>query len=653
MIILSANNITKAYGVDVILSGISFHINQGDRVGVIGANGAGKTTLLNILSGDMPRDEGDVFISSDTTIGYLKQSDEFSSDKTLYEEVSSIFVHMEVLEKEMGELSVEIGEKSQNGEDVEKKIQQLHLMQEEYERKNGYTYKSEINGILNSMAFTEDFFEKKISTLSGGERTRLSLACLLLKKPDLLFLDEPTNHLDIGTIKWLEQYLKGYKGTIVLISHDRYFLDQTVNKIFELENHKMYIYEGNYSTFAEKKRQRLDDEMRKYDQQQKEIDRQEEIIRRFKQHGTEKLAKRAQSREKQLAKIDVLEKPTVPTGKIKIHFKQNFKSGNDVLKAQDLSMSFGHGQNKKHLFNNVDFDIKRGERICIVGPNGVGKTTLLKIMMQTLEPDGGHLKTGHNVAFGYYDQGQKLLNFNNTVFEEMKDSYRLYSDTEMRSILGRFLFRNEAVFLNVASLSGGEKARLTLLKLMLSGANVIILDEPTNHLDINSKEIVEDALLDFPGTVIVVSHDRYFLNKVPTRIFELTQNGIDSYLGSYDYYVEKKQSIDSGKKYLEELSKIQSSSETEGERSEKIVDSGLQRKINKENEAKDRKKERDIKKYEEEISKIEGEIGIYEAEMCKESVFTNHVLASEYNEKVEISKNKLEKVYEEWLKLQD
>lgn len=653
MIILSANNITKAYGIDVILSGISFHINQGDRVGVIGENGAGKTTLLNILSGDMPRDEGDVFISSDTTIGYLKQSDEFNSDKTLYEEVASIFTHLEKLEYEMGALSVEIGEKSQNGEDVEKKIQQLHLMQEEYERKNGYTYKSEINGILNSMAFTEDFFEKKISTLSGGERTRLSLACLLLKKPDLLFLDEPTNHLDIGTIKWLEQYLKGYKGTIVLISHDRYFLDQTVNKVFELENHKMYIYEGNYSTFAEKKRQRLDDEMRKYDQQQKEIDRQEEIIRRFKQHGTEKLAKRAQSREKQLAKIDVLGKPTSPTGKIKIHFKQNFKSGNDVLKAQDLSMSFGHGQNKKQLFNHVDFDIKRGERICIVGPNGVGKTTLLKIMMQTLEPDDGHLKIGHNVAFGYYDQGQKLLNLKNTVFEEMKDSYRLYSDTEMRSILGRFLFRNEAVFLNVASLSGGEKARLTLLKLMLSGSNVIILDEPTNHLDINSKEIVEDALLDFPGTVIVVSHDRYFLNKVPTRIFELTQTGIDSYLGSYDYYVEKKQSIDSGKKYLEELSKIQSNSGMEEEHGEKNFDPSLQRKKNKETEAKNRKKDRDIEKYEEEILKIEEEITIYEVEMCKESVFTNHVLACEYHEKLEIAKAKLGKVYEEWLKLQN
>jgi ATP-binding cassette subfamily F protein 3 len=316
-------------------------------------------------------------------------------------------------------------------------------------------------------------------------------------------------------------------------------------------------------------------------------------------------------------------------------------------------MSFGHGQNRKQLFNHVDFDIKRGERICIVGPNGVGKTTLLKIMMQSLEPDGGHLKIGHNVAFGYYDQGQKLLNLRNTVFEEMKDSYRLYSDTEMRSILGRFLFRNEAVFLNVGSLSGGEKARLTLLKLMLSGSNVIILDEPTNHLDINSKEIVEDALLDFPGTVIVVSHDRYFLNKVPTRIFELTQTGIDSYLGSYDYYVEKKQSIDSGKKYLEELSKAQSNLENRKDAEEKNIDPGLQRKINKENEAKDRKKERDIKKCEEKILLIEEEISIYEGEMCNESVFANHVLAGEYNEKVEISKKKLSEAYDEWLKLQN
>lgn len=653
MIIVSANSITKAYGVDVILDGISFHINEGDRVGVIGVNGAGKTTLLNILTGEMSKDEGEVFISADTTIGYLKQSDGFHSDRTLYEEVSGIFSHMEELEKAMSDLSHEIADKSQKGEDVDRMLDQLHRMQEEYERKDGYSYKSEINGILNSMAFTEDFYNKKISTLSGGERTRLSLACLLLKKPDLLLLDEPTNHLDIGTIKWLEQYLKSYKGTIVLISHDRYFLDQTINKIFEVENHKLYIYEGNYSSFAEKKRQRLDDEMRKFDQQQKEIDRQEEIIRRFKQHGTEKLAKRAQSREKQLAKMELVDRPSVQNGKMKIHFKQNFKSGNDVLKGEDLSMSFGHGQNKKNLFTDVEFDIKRGERICIVGPNGVGKTTLLKILMQDLEPDEGYLKIGHNVSFGYYDQGQKQLNPGNTVFEEMKDSYRLYSDPEMRSILGRFLFRNDTVFLKVSSLSGGEKARLTLLKLMLSGANVLILDEPTNHLDISSKEVVEDALLDFPGTVIVVSHDRYFLNKVPTRIFELSQQGMEAYLGGYDYYVEKKQSIQSGKKYLQELNQSQGNSEPGENNTEKSADASIQRKINKEIEAKERKRERELKKHEEEIEKLEKEIKHLEEEMCNESIFANHVLLSEYNEKVEISKKKLSEVYEGWLELQN
>jgi len=351
-----------------------------------------------------------------------------------------------------------------------------------------------------------------------------------------------------------------------------------------------------------------------------------------------------------------MDRPVQQNGKIKIHFKQNFKSGEDALKGQDLSMSFGHGQNKKQLFRDVNFDIKRGERICIVGPNGVGKTTLLKIMMGMLEPDGGHLKIGHNVAFGYYDQGQKLLNFNNTVFDEMKDSYRLYSDTEMRSILGRFLFRNEAVFLNVSALSGGEKARLTLLKLMLSGANVLVLDEPTNHLDISSKEIVEDALLDFPGLVIVVSHDRYFLNKVPTRIFELTGTGMDSYLGSYDYYVEKKQSIASGKKYLNELGQMQAvhgGGEPENNRDEKGFDASQQRKINKENEAKERKKERDLKKQEEEIEKLEKEIDFFQAEMCKESIFSNHILLGEYNEKAEIAKKRLGEVYEKWLALQN
>ncbi|MBN7774301.1 ABC-F family ATP-binding cassette domain-containing protein [Clostridium aminobutyricum] len=655
MIVLSATNISKSYGVDVILKDISFHVNEGDRIGIVGANGAGKTTLLNILSGQLPYDEGNIFISSNTSIGYLKQSENFGLSNTVMEEVSAIFGHIVQLERDMADLSHEISEKSSKGEDVDKILHRYDEMMEAYKRHNGYSYKSEMIGILNSMAFTEAYYDKKIDTLSGGEKTRLALACLLLKKPDILFLDEPTNHLDIGTLKWLEQYLKTYSGTVILISHDRYFLDQTVNRIFEVENHKLVTYQGGYTTYAEQKRQRREEELRKYEQQQKEISRQEEIIRRFKQHGTEKLAKRAQSREKRLQQMDVLDKPEPVVGKMKIHFKQQFKSGNDVLLAEGLEKAFGYGPRRKELFKNVDFDIKRGERICIVGANGVGKTTLLKIMMRDLEADSGRLKIGHNVQFGYYDQEQQNLNAANTVFDEMKDSYRLYTDTEMRSLLGRFLFRNESAFLQVGTLSGGEKARLSLLKLMLSGSNVLILDEPTNHLDIASKEIFEDALLEFPGTVIIVSHDRYFLNKIPTRIFEMETDGITPYLGSYDYYMEKKQEIASGKKYLNELNLTQNSELVMQQSEEKMTElsASEQRRRSKEQEAKERRKEREQKRLEQEIERLELEISDFESKMCEEKVFSDHILLAEYHEENEKRKQLLEETYNNWLELQD
>ncbi|QAT43666.1 ribosomal protection-like ABC-F family protein [Aminipila luticellarii] len=655
MIILSATNITKTYGVDIILQEVSFHVNEGDRIGIVGNNGAGKTTLLNILCGEMPCDDGNVFISANTSIGYLKQSQNFDSDKTLIEEVTAIFSHVADMERDMAELSQDIAEKSSRGENVDKLLQKYDEIMEAYNRCNGYSYKSEINGILNSMAFTENFYDKKISTLSGGEKTRLALACLLLKKPDLLFLDEPTNHLDIGTLKWLEQYLKSYSGTIILISHDRYFLDQTVNRIFEVENHKLYTYQGGYSEYAEKKRQRREEEWRKYEGQQKEIAKQEEIIRRFKQHGTEKLAKRAQSREKRLSHLELVERPEALAGKMKIHFKQQFKSGNDVIFTEKLQKGFGYGQKRKELFHDVELDIKRGERICIVGPNGVGKTTLLKILMGDMEPDSGRLKIGHNVQFGYYDQEQQNLNPANTVFDEMKDSYRLYTDTEMRSLLGRFLFKNESVFLNVGALSGGEKARLSLLKLMLSGANVLILDEPTNHLDITSKEVFEDALLDFPGTVIVVSHDRYFLNKIPTRIMELDTDGITAYLGSYDYYMEKKQEIASGKKYLNELNSAQNSGGMEASAAVDFnnLSASEQRRINKELEAKARRKEREQKRLEEEIESLEKEMAELEEEMCREEVFSDHVLLAKYHDRSEECKTKLSEAYDHWVLVQE
>ena len=660
MIILSANNITKTYGIDPILTEVSFHINHGDRIGIVGANGAGKTTLLNILSGRLACDSGDFFVSSNTNIGYLRQSDNFESEKTVYEEMLSIFQEVIDMEKELENMSHQTSEESNQGKDVTRLLHQYDDLTEIFKNKNGYGYKSEIHGILNSMAFPEESFDKRISILSGGERTRLALASLLLKKPDLLLLDEPTNHLDIGTLKWLEQYLKTYSGTIVVISHDRYFLDQTVNRVFEIENHKLFTYEGNYTAFAEKKRMREADELRKYESQQKEIQRQEEIIRRFKQHGTEKLAKRAQSREKRLEHVERLERPTVPLGKMKIRFKQDFQSGNDVLLVRELAKSFGRGEQRRQLFRNAELDIKRGERICLVGPNGIGKTTLLKIIMGDMEPDQGHIKVGHNVAFGYYDQEQNLLNGSNTVLEEVHSAFRLYSDTEVRSLLGRFLFKNDTVFQLVSSLSGGEKARLSLLKLMLSGANVLIMDEPTNHLDIASKEVFEEALRDYPGTLIVVSHDRYFLNKVPTRIVELNEDGITNFLGGYDYYMEKKQSLGSGKSYLEELG------QKSAEQKNGTADKGMQpdeengtlspqeaRRRDKEAQALQRRREREKKRLEESIAETEEKIEWLQNEMCKEEVYTDHEKVALYQSDLNRLKDFLDESYEAWMELQE
>lgn len=649
MIILSANNITKTYGVEPILTNVSFHINRGDRIGIVGANGAGKTTLLNILSGRLAWDSGDFFVSANTGIGYLRQSDNFESEKTVYEEMLAIFTEVIEMEHELERLSHKISEDSGKGIDVINMLHEYDDILETFKNKNGYGYKSEIHGILNSMAFPEEYFHKKISLLSGGERTRLALAVLLLKKPDLLLLDEPTNHLDIGTLKWLEQYLKSYSGTIVVISHDRYFLDQTINRIFEIEKQKLVTYEGNYSAFAEKKRLREAEELRKYEHQQREILRQEEIIRRFKQHGTEKLAKRAQSREKRLEHIERIDKPTVTQGKMKIQFKQNFQSGNDVLLIRELSKSFGKDSHRRQLFRNVELDIKRGERICLVGPNGIGKTTLLKIIMGEAEPDQGYIKLGHNITFGYYDQEQNLLGNGNTVMEEVHSAFRLYSDTEVRSLLGRFLFKNDMVFQPVSSLSGGERARLSLLKLMLSGANLLILDEPTNHLDIASKEVFEEALQEFPGTAIVVSHDRYFLNKVPTRIVELGESGITNYIGGYDYYMEKKESLGSGKSYLEELGQKAVS----GDSAEESRSSMEERRRTKEAQTQQKRLERERKRLEDSIAETEEKIEWIQSEMCREEVYSDHTKIASYQSDLNRLKDLLSEAYETWIGLHD
>ncbi len=648
MIVLSAKDITKTYGVDTILEGVSFHINEGDRVGIVGANGAGKTTLLNILSGELSADGGQFFLSQSATIGYLKQKNNFDTESTVLEEVQKIFKPIEEMEQELTELSVKISEMGASAGCV---MNQYAKLQDTCANEGGYAYKSEMYGILNSMAFGPEYYDKKISTLSGGERTRLALACLLLEKPDILFLDEPTNHLDIGTLKWLEQYLKGYKGTIVMVSHDRYFLDQMTNRIFEVSHHKLRCYDGNYSAFAEKKRALREAEMRAYNKQQTEIRRQEDMIRRFKERGTEKLAKRAASREKRLEHLERLERPEAEQGKMKIRFRQEYQSGNDVLYGENLAKSFGFGASRKDLFANVNFDIKRGERICIVGPNGVGKTTLLRILMEELSPSDGYLKIGHNVAFGYYDQGQLLLDDSATVMDEVHDSYRLYKDAEIRSILGRFLFKNDQVFLQVGSLSGGEKARLALLKLMMSGANVLILDEPTNHLDIDSKEVFEEALLDYPGTIIVVSHDRYFLNKIPTRILELEKTGLTEYLGTYDYYVEKKASLESGKKYLKEMSHKEAQPVLNKEEDQKLS-AAEERALKKKQEAEERRIAREKERLEVLIAKLENAISENELKMCDEANLTNHQYLAELTEENEKYQAELADAYEKWMELE-
>ena len=626
MIILSANKLTKAYGTDVILEDVSFSINQGDRVGIIGRNGAGKTTLLSMLTKEMTPSSGDFFVGQNIRLGYLKQRDNFIKEDTVIKSIDNVFKELHELEKRMDEV---------------KDWDELSRLQEEYERKGGYQYKSEMIGVLTSMGFPKEEYEKKISELSGGERTRLALAALLLEKPDILMLDEPTNHLDIDTLRWLEQYLSSYKGTIIIVTHDRYFLDKVVNRIFEVENHHLYTYKGKYSDYAEQKRIRRETEMRAYINQEKEIRRQEDIIRIMKEHNTEHLVKRAQSREKRLEMIDRLEKPEAELGKMKFSFKEKFKSGNDVVTAEDLSKSLFDRKPYRELFHDVNFDIKRGEKICIVGPNGIGKTTLLRMILGELPATSGRIKLGTNVMLGYYDQGQQMLHDEMTVIEELQDAYHMYNDTEMRNILGRFLFRGDDVFHKVSGLSGGEKARLTLVKLILSGANTLILDEPTDHLDIESKEIFEEALNEFPGTAIIVTHDRYFLKKVPTRMLELSEDGVTEYLGKWEYYLEKKEEKEKAKKQEGESNKrinatdnnvlknkdkgeygISSEFGNEGRslsselgNEGRSLSSQEERQLKKQKEAEERRKKRELEKAETEIVELEEKIASLEKEM--------------------------------------
>ena len=639
MTVISAKDIGKAYGIDVILENITFHINEKDRVGLIGLSGAGKTTLLNIIGGELAPDEGTLSMAPGVKLGYLHQNGNFESTNSIYDEFLLLYSDVIAMEARLKEVMDEISEASAKGEDAEALMEEYARLSDEFEKRNGYGYKSEIRGILTALGFGEEDYGKKIDSLSGGEKTRLSLGVLLLKKPDILLLDEPTNHLDIDTLSWLEGQLRSYSGTVILISHDRYFLDRTVTKIFEVENHHLNVYTCNYTDYITRKKEREAAAMKLYEANRREIEKQEEMIRRFKQHGTEKLANRAKSREKKLEKMEVMDRPVQSFDTMKLHFRTLFTSGNDVASGEDLSMSFGERQ----LFKNVNFDIKKDERVCLIGPNGIGKTTLLKMLLEQADPDTGVIRLGQNVSIGYYDQEQQMLDPDKTVLEELHSAYRLYTQKELRNILGSFLFRGDDVFKEVKSLSGGEKARLSLLKIMMTGANFLVMDEPTNHLDIPSKEVFEDALLEFPGTLLMVSHDRYFLGKIPTRILELTEEGLTEYLGQYDYYLEKKAQ-------KEARNGAETAGAENGGGSGEMTKTQIKelRRKEKEKEQEERRKRKERQQLEERIMELELKINELQEYMCLEEVFTNHEKMWEANRQLKETEAELENCYDLW-----
>ena len=646
MLIITGKDISKAYGTDIIFEDVCFGVEKGDRVGIVGANGTGKSTLLGIIAGDIEATSGNLYIRNDYNVGYLRQQNHFGGSGTVRSQAEKSFTHLFEMEKKLERLQLAITD--HESESFERDLEEYTRLIEEYERRGGYTYKSELGAMLTHMGFDEEAQNKEISKLSGGERTRLALSCLLLSKPDVLMLDEPTNHLDLRMLEWLESYLESYKGTIMVVSHDRYFLDRVANKIFDLGSGTLEAYTGNYSEFLVKREERFEVMRREYEKQQAEIARQEEMIRRFKQHGTEHLAKRASSREKRLAMIELKEKPRLRQNRMKLSFEADFKSGGEVLEAEDLSKSFG----SRKLFDHAGLLIRKGERVCIIGDNGIGKTTLLKILMGLEKPDDGYLRTGYNVNFGYYDQGQLLLDENETVLGEMKNAYHLYTDTEMRSLLGRFLFTGDDVFKQVKDLSGGEKAKLSLLKLMLSGSNTLVLDEPTNHLDIESKEIVEEALMEFEGTLIIVSHDRYLLNTIPDRILELTEHGLVEYKGKFDYYLEKSGRAPAGAG-AEAESRPAHKEADELELTRKLVkDSEAERKAKKQNEAEERRRQRKAESVENRIHEIETELADIQDEMSLPENASDPAWMHDKASKMAELEEEVTKLYDEWMELQ-
>ncbi|ARC86585.1 heme ABC exporter, ATP-binding protein CcmA [Clostridium argentinense CDC 2741] len=633
MIVLSCNNIHKSFGIDVILKNISFNINDGEKVGLIGANGAGKSTLFKILTSQMEYDGGELFIDKSKKVGYLSQSLALESDNTIYDELLMVFENLLNMEKKLKILE----EKMNEPYDISKEeyhnkiIKDYTTLTELYTNNGGYTYKGEISRVLKGLGFNEEDFDKCINILSGGQKTRVALCKLLLTKPDILLLDEPTNHLDLDAIEWLEEYLKSYKGSIVIISHDRFFLDAVTTKTLELIGGIVEIYNGNYTTFIDLKKKNYEIALKAFSLQQAEIKRQEDIIARYKSFNREKSIKAAESRQKALDKMDRIDAPIKEKKASRIEFETEIKSGNDVLYVENLSKSFG----EKTLFTNVNMDIKRESKIAIIGENGRGKTTLFKIIMDKAPSDSGIKVLGKNVHLGYYDQEQSNLNEDKTILDEVWDDFPKMTTTEIRNALAAFLFTGDDVFKKIKTLSGGEKCRINLLKLMLSKCNFLLLDEPTNHLDIVSREALEDAILSYDGTVLVISHDRYFLNKVINKIFELREDGIKEYLGNYSYYVDKKKNP----------LRFEVEEEYDGITKTQMK---LDKKKKKEQEKLEREKKNHIKSIEDKISTLENELEKLQNQLCIEEVYSNPEESQRVNKEISDIETELESLYEEW-----
>lgn len=631
--ILSCNNISKSFGTDIIIKSCSFNIEDHEKAAIVGINGAGKSTLLKIITGEEPADTGIVTLAKDKTLGYLAQQQDLQSDRSIYDELLSVKQYILDMESELRR--IEAAMNSASGDELEALMNRYTNLNHEFEMNNGYAYKSEITGVLKGLGFTEEDFSLHVNTLSGGQKTRVSLGKLLLSKPDIIMLDEPTNHLDMESISWLENYLLNYNGAVLIVAHDRYFLDKIVSKVIEIDNGDCTVFSGNYTDYASKKAILRNMKLKEYLNQQRDIKHQEEVIAKLKQFNREKSIKRAESREKMLDKMEVVDKPVELNAKMNIQLEPSVVSGNDVLTVTDLTKSFDGNT----LFNNINFDIKRGERVALIGNNGTGKTTILKLINGIIQPDSGSIYLGAKVAIGYYDQEHHVLDPDKTLFQEIQDAYPDLNNTQIRNTLAAFLFTDDDVFKYIRDLSGGERGRVSLAKLMLSNANLLILDEPTNHLDIVSKEILENALNSYTGTVLYVSHDRYFINATATRIIELTNQNIVNYIGNYDYYLEKRDIL---------TTKTFPATTGSSSADTAVKNSKISWQQSREEQNRLKKRKNEIKRTEERISVVEERLSAIDAEYSDPSIGSNTARLMElHNESAGLQKE-LDELYEHW-----